>query len=816
MSWADPILEHGGFLLAGTSAFLALGLLINLLQRAPIQRLRIAELAVGCALAFTILTFAPMPRAFVSEVAPPVEASTRAYDFGPTDALLASTKSELMAPRRAPLLQDLPLLADVGLMGQVLPEDEPVSAATAQANPAPTREVAPAEATPLAPLTAEPEAGFQLPFPVDQGLFVLWLGGAALSALWLFLGALRVQSVLRRSRVAPHPVLQLLRERGIELPARVRLRISDRPVRPFCVGLFRPIIVIPGHLLEDEQDHSLAPVVHHELAHASQRDARGLWLFAVAQVPLWFHPLFWWLRAQHRFATELVADAIAAGNTSNRAYARELVHLVERQSAEAAPVVGATALFRTRSDFYHRMQMLLTRRQPLATRTSLRRRALHSFLGLALLTGATSLGGSTPAFAQEPDQKEQLIADLRAENEQLRRSLNEMSVALTEMRDMLAQMQSNHDARIAEQEAQHDALLQQLVIDNQHAALGALGYLAVEDYVVQAGDTLPSILGNQATVDSQLLEHIQKLNPGLLENIRGGHRIRTLKPGESLRLPLDRPGRQDPRDPGIGDIQIVWNYVVQEGDSMHKIAAKHGLMTRELQLKLYQLNADKFGDRGPDQMHSYPLTVGESLRIPHVNQPEVKTGVPLLQDLPLLSDVFSADPAEGMGDNVRVGVPLIEGRVLDAEGNELRDSISTYIGGRMRGAGIGTPSDEDSSGGGHSTLPPVNLAECMEIAFRAIDMQGELESAASQFEYSAQLHAEGLITDQEKMRDEQRYRTLKRKIGLSHRVVEARIADLQMQIEELASHYKSDHPAFPRREIDARKRAIEILSEGLR
>lgn len=109
MSWADPILEYGGFLLAGTSAFLVLGLLINLMQRAPIQRLRIAELAVGCALAFTILTFAPMPRAFVSEVAP-------------------------------------------------------------------------AETTPLAPLPAETDAGFQLPFPIDQGLFVLWLGGTALSA----------------------------------------------------------------------------------------------------------------------------------------------------------------------------------------------------------------------------------------------------------------------------------------------------------------------------------------------------------------------------------------------------------------------------------------------------------------------------------------------------------------------------------------------------------------------------------------------------------------------------------------------------------
>ena len=34
MSWANPLLEHGAFLVAGASAFLALGSLINLLQKA--------------------------------------------------------------------------------------------------------------------------------------------------------------------------------------------------------------------------------------------------------------------------------------------------------------------------------------------------------------------------------------------------------------------------------------------------------------------------------------------------------------------------------------------------------------------------------------------------------------------------------------------------------------------------------------------------------------------------------------------------------------------------------------------------------------
>ena len=311
MSWANPLLEHGAFLVAGASAFLALGSLINLLQKAPIQRIRVTELAVGCALVFALLSVAPLPRPLAAAPAANETAPiTRppAYDFGPVLGLIENTRAELAG---RPPLAEQPLapapLAEVPL------------AESSSAASVPVLDAVPL----LLPAAADPvEAAPAAPLPIRESLLGLWLLGAALSAGWLLLGAWRVHRVLRRSRPASRPVHQLLREHGIELPRRVRLRIAQDEVRPFCVGLFRPTIVIPAQLLETEGRVSLAPVIHHELAHATQRDARGLWLLALAQIPFWFHPLFWWLRAQHRFATELVADAIAAGNTSNRAYAR--------------------------------------------------------------------------------------------------------------------------------------------------------------------------------------------------------------------------------------------------------------------------------------------------------------------------------------------------------------------------------------------------------------------------------------------------------------------------------------------------------------
>lgn len=831
MNWAAPLLEHGGFLIAGTSAFLALGVLINLLQRAPIQRLRIAEMAVGCALVFALLTFAPLPRALVSTEATAPASEHSAFDFGPTQALIASAKSDLMTPRIAPPMDGLTLLPD-----DVAAESEPITSRLSEA-PAATSTVE--LEVPASAGVSEP--AFVLPFPVDRGLLALWLIGASASAIWLLFGALRVRSVLRQSRRAPRPVLRLLRERGVELPSRVRLRLSDRPVRPFCVGLFRPTIVIPSELLEDQQDPSLVPVVHHELAHASQRDARGLWLFAIAQVPLWFHPLFWWLRAQHRFATELVADDIAAGNTSNRAYARELVHLVERQSAEAAPVVGATALFRTHSDFYRRMQMLLTRRQPLATRTSLRRRALHSLFGLALLTCASSLGGSTPALAQDPvqQQQEQIIADLRAENAALRASLDEMTSSLSQMRDMLTQMQYQSDARAARAEQLQDAWMQSLVEKNQHDALKALGYMAVEEYTVQAGDTLPSILGDREVRDLKFLERINELNPGLMESVRGGYRVQTLKPGQVLLLPSDREGRLEVDATQETTDYTALKYVVQEGDSIYQIAAKHDLTTRELQLLFYGLNADKFGDKVPDEMHSYQLSVGETLKIPVPNgDGEViarATEDGLLQLMFSYRDLSGrihgqdqlVDPAT---QSIYWGRLTEDGTVADprAEDALLADAFNQAI---EQGHGSGGGFGDDPFGGdlptldrafdrgsglsSHQQMPAVDLSECMEIAFRAIDMEGELEAAVSRLEYSRKLFEQGLVNDQEMRQDELALQTLQRKIKLSRQVVEARIADFEQQVHELQGRYTEEHPNYPHRAIDLRKRAITILAEAL-
>ena len=550
-------------------------------------------------------TFAPLPRA-----------------FAPEPITLSNERQPLPAFDLAPILS---LLDRQPVASADAAEAAPFPAVTARTETSPLgptlllseQSTAPLIETP--PLFAEDEVVDAAPFSIAKIVLGVWLTGAALAAIWLLFGAFRIRLVLRNSRPAPRHLLRLLRDQGVQLPRGVRLRVSDREVRPFCVGALRPTIVIPRSLLDESQAVSLAPVVQHELAHATQGDARGLWLFAIALLPLWFHPLYWWLRAQHRFATELVADAIAADKTSNRAYARELMHLVECQAEQPTLVVGATALFRKRSDFYQRMQMLLTRNNSLATRTSLRRRALHGFLCMGLLAGAASVGGAAPVSAQEPEADPAfVIQQLQAENTLLRADLQEMRVVLTELKDMLTRMQMQRDFdqraeaqnrmqigmnRMDEREREVDALMQALDPGSpeQVKALAALGYMLVDDtagylpYTVKAGDTVTKIAEMTGQLYIEGLMSLAQLNPDLFQVDAQGQVSEThpLQPGMTVLIPLQDASIPSSGNPDLRFGQLAGKtHTVKQGESVYSIAKKHGLGPLELQQIFVKLNPE--------------------------------------------------------------------------------------------------------------------------------------------------------------------------------------------------------------------------------
>jgi len=386
------VVAHGPMLLLGTTVVLAGGCLAMLLHRDPAQRRRLGiTTACGC-LGYLALALVPLPRVFGT-----------APDAEPT----AATEPPAAA---VPLDPDVRAQALLGALDRVL------------GAPAPATAVAPA-GTSAAPLP-QPAAPRSEPLPWPTALAIVWCLGACLVLLRAAWGLVCLRILLRRSRAAPGTL-----RNATALPRHVAVRIARTSVRPFCTGWLRPVVVLGPELLEPRRAAQALAVVRHEAAHLRARDPLVQLLLAALAVPLFCHPLFWWLCRQVRFCSELLADDAAAA-ASRTAYARELIDLAGRDQPTLA-AAGAIAVFHRPSDFYRRIQMLLQREGPLSTSTSRARRATHALATLSLVAAAAGLFG-VPASAQEPRGRE-----LRKENEALRAELDELRAQIARLRDEL-------------------------------------------------------------------------------------------------------------------------------------------------------------------------------------------------------------------------------------------------------------------------------------------------------------------------------------------------------------------------------------------
>ena len=177
---------------------------------------------------------------------------------------------------------------------------------------------------------------------------VVWSAGAALSALMLVVGLVRLRAIGRAAtRVADPRRLALLdelaRAGGVRRP--VALLQSAEAVLLVTWGVGRPKIVMP-FAARDWDDERWRIVLCHELAHIR----RGDWLvqvFARAVLALnWFNPIMWLAcRRLERESEHACDDAVLGAGVDATDYAAHLVELARTLTRPRA-VLPAPAMAR--------------------------------------------------------------------------------------------------------------------------------------------------------------------------------------------------------------------------------------------------------------------------------------------------------------------------------------------------------------------------------------------------------------------------------------------------------------------------------------
>ncbi len=367
---------------------------------------------------------------------------------------------------------------------QTAPEVRTVDLAAAAPGPAPV--LAPTSATTVMPAsTLAPE------WSTRSLLLLGWGLGGAWFLLRYVAGVVQAERRLRRLPAAS----RALRDEVAALAALLQVAVPD--VRddhtascPYVSCFGRTRLVLPARTLARTPARGRAAVIAHELAHLRRGDHLLVHAEWALTVLLWWHPLFWFVRAQRRDWAELACDAWAIDSVPDASldYATLLVQAVA--TPDHAVVATAVLAVRpaARAAFERRLKMILNERVPCRAP----RRWLFSLAPVAL----TLLGA--PAFAQGGEGQ-----DVRIEIKVNGRSLDELGPL------------------------ERRLLLQKLLGENAPVA-AAPAPAKTRVYSVRKGDSLAGIARRElgsATRADEILE----LNPDL--------DARRLRIGSKLRLP---------------------------------------------------------------------------------------------------------------------------------------------------------------------------------------------------------------------------------------------------------------------------------------
>ena len=112
---------------------------------------------------------------------------------------------------------------------------------------------------------------------------------------------------------------------------------------PIIVGLLKPCIYLPIHLISDYNESDMRYMLLHELQHYKHKDAIASYLMNLAGVVYWFNPLVWYALKEMRNDREVACDTSVLKMLEEDAYedyGNTLINFAEKVSLTPFPFVA--------------------------------------------------------------------------------------------------------------------------------------------------------------------------------------------------------------------------------------------------------------------------------------------------------------------------------------------------------------------------------------------------------------------------------------------------------------------------------------------
>lgn len=210
-------------------------------------------------------------------------------------------------------------------------------------------------------------AAAHTPVPWNAVLGGVWLLGSVVMLVRLASGVRRQRRRVDRLPPAPQWLQREVERLAMRMAVRTPLLLDDACATSPCVwSLGTPRLVLPARALAAATRKGRMSVLAHELAHLRRGDHLVAHLELALAVVLWWHPLFWFARAQLRDWAELACDAWAVASVPSAAieYATVLVDAVAENDSAVLGMTVLAARPAARAAFERRLTMILNERVP--------------------------------------------------------------------------------------------------------------------------------------------------------------------------------------------------------------------------------------------------------------------------------------------------------------------------------------------------------------------------------------------------------------------------------------------------------------------
>ena len=141
--------------------------------------------------------------------------------------------------------------------------------------------------------------------PVKIILGCLWSIGFLFMLARFLIGWQKIKQIIRSAEPLPVPVDI---NTGNTFTDRSKLFLSTLIDGPLCLGIFRPVILLPKDLYLNGRPEDLMMILRHELAHIERRDCLVNIFQRIIEAILFFHPFIWYASAQLTHQREILCD----------------------------------------------------------------------------------------------------------------------------------------------------------------------------------------------------------------------------------------------------------------------------------------------------------------------------------------------------------------------------------------------------------------------------------------------------------------------------------------------------------------------------